>query len=124
MLHIPGLYVMNTDHGRGVFTAQDLTPGDMIELCPVVKIPMGQLSHLDQTIIYEYYFLWEEEGYEACMALGYGSLYNHSSTPNAEVIMDYNDDKICIEAKEDIRAGVEIRIDYTGGTKGEIKLWF
>ena len=125
MLHIPGLYIIETeDKGRGVFTSEVLSPGDMIEICPIIRIPEGQLLHVDPTTFYEYYFLWDEDGYDACVALGYGSLYNHSPEPNAIVIMDYQDGTIKIEAHQEISAGVEILIDYTGGTKGEVELWF
>lgn len=124
MLHIPSLYIMYTKHGRGVSVAEDIAKGDLIEICPIVKIPAGQLQSIDKTILYEYYFLWEEKGFEACIALGYGSLYNHSPTPNAEAQMDYQDNQIRIIAKENITAATEITIDYTGGTKGEVELWF
>jgi len=77
MLHVPGLYIAPANHGRGVFCGHDISKDDIIEVCPIIKIPKGQLENIDPTIIYEYYFLWEEEGYEACLALGYGSLYNH-----------------------------------------------
>jgi len=125
MLHIPGLYILETDNkGRGVFTSEDLSPGDMIEICPIIRIPSGQLINVDPTIFYEYYFIWEESGYDACISLGYGSLYNHDLNPNAIVIMDYEDNTIKIEASSIILPGSEILIDYTGGTKGEVKLWF
>lgn len=125
MLHIPGLYIIEDEiKGRGVYTSEDLQEGDLIEICPIIKIPEGQLSDLDKTHLYDYYFLWEESGYEACIALGYGSLYNHSPSPNAEVVMDYIDGSIKIEASRAIRAGSEILIDYTGGTKGIVDLWF
>ncbi|MEL6124303.1 MAG: SET domain-containing protein-lysine N-methyltransferase [Bacteroidota bacterium] len=124
MLHIPGLYIADTDHGRGVYTGIDISRGDIIERCPIIKIPTGQLRHINPTILYEYYFLWQEEGVEACIALGYGSLYNHSPTPNAEIILDHTDDHIVIQAIQNISPTTEIRIDYTGATKGEIELWF
>ena len=125
MLHIPGLYIAKTEHkGRGVFSSEKLSKGDLIEICPIIKLKKGALVHIDKTSLYDYYFLWEEEGYEACIVLGYGSLYNHSLTPNAIVILDYIDGTIKIEAAEDIPSGSEISIDYTGGTKGEVVLWF
>lgn len=125
MLHIPGLYLLEHESkGRCIHTAIDLQPNDLIEICPIIKIPSGQLKHIDETQLYDYYFLWEEEGYEACIALGYGSLYNHSTTPNAEVVMDYDDGTIRIEASKVIEASSEILIDYTGGTRGIVKLWF
>ena len=58
-----------------------------IELCPVVVIPPHEIETIDKTVIYNYYFLWQNN--QAAIALGYGSLYNHSYDPNAEYIMDY-----------------------------------
>lgn len=125
MLHVPGLYILDTEEfGRGVYTSEPLRQGDMIEICPIIKIPTGQLEQIDKTKIYDYYFLWEEDGYDACIALGYGSLYNHATSPNAEVIMDYVDHQIKIMALSEIEAGDQIFIDYTGGTKGQVRLWF
>ncbi len=129
MLHIPELYIIHTEErGRGVFCAVEINAGDIIEACPIIKIPHGQLKDIDKTIIYEYYFLWEEAGYEACVALGYGSLYNHHPDPNAEAIMDYNTDEIIIRAKRDIMSGQEILINYSDGDITKInereQLWF
>ena len=46
--------------------------------------------------------------------LGYGSLYNHSFTPNADI--DYNvknvENFLQFEAIKDIKAGEEIFFDY------------
>ena len=124
MLHVPGLYILDTEEfGRGVYTSEPLRQGDMIELCPIIKIPTGQLEQIDKTKIYDYYFLWEEEGYEACIALGYGSLYNHNPHPNAEILLDYVDQMIKFSAIQDIEAGSEISIDYQDGNR-DLKLWF
>ncbi len=125
MLHIPGLYIVEDEaKGRCVHTSENLYVGDLIEICPIIKIPQGQFHYLDKTIFYNYYFLWEEEGMEGCLALGYGSLYNHDKFPNASVIMDYEDGTIKIEAFKKMNSGDEITIDYTGGTKDIVKLWF
>ena len=126
MLHIPSLFIMETpERGRGVFTAEALAAGDLIEICPILKIPEMQLNLIDETVLFDYYFLWEEEGYKGCIALGYGSLYNHSKEANAIFIFDYTDDTIKIECQSDIKAGQEIFIDYTGeGLRTEADLWF
>ncbi len=127
MLHVPGLIILDsTLGGRGVFCAHDLAAGDIIEVCPIIKIPTGQLQSIDPTILYEYYFLWNEEGFEACIALGYGSLYNHGVNANVEIILDYTSDEIIFKAIRDIRASQELLIDYQGGDEhGDQKsLWF
>ena len=126
MLHIPGLFITESDgRGRGVFTAEPLSTGDLIEICPIIKIPVGQLDLIDQTILYDYYFLWEEAGYRGCIVLGYGSIYNHNKSANADMIFDYEDSTVKIMSNQDIIQGSELFVDYTGGglTK-ESDLWF
>ena len=125
MLHVPGLYIAETsDKGRGVFTAMAIGIGDIVEICPVVFISKAELSLIDQTIVHDYYFLWPGEEAEACIALGYGSLYNHDARPNAEVRFDLGDGTLTILCLTDIEAGDEILIDYQGGIKHAPALWF
>lgn len=125
MQHIPGLYVGDSElGGRGIFSAHNVNEGDVIEICPLILIPSNQLPSIDNTIIYDYYYNWPgKEGY-ACIALGYGSLYNHSFKPNAEVIFDLDEQTIVIKALENIEVHREILIDYQGGDKNASKLWF
>ena len=125
MLHIPGLYIANSENrGRGVFTAQDLSKGDLIEICPLLFIPKKEVAKIHKTIIHDYYFLLEKPKGAACIALGYGSIYNHNPKPNAIVIFDYEKEEIEIQCKKKINAGSEIFIDYTDGGKGNNELWF
>ncbi len=126
MLHVPGLYIIPSEgRGRGVFTSESLSEGDLIEICPIVKLPDGDLTHIDQTTLYDYYFLWEEEGYRGCIALGYGSIYNHHIKPNSDLLFDYEDSTIKILANQAIASGEELFIDYTGsGLTKESDLWF
>ncbi|MCB0689547.1 MAG: SET domain-containing protein-lysine N-methyltransferase [Saprospiraceae bacterium] len=125
MQHIPGLYVGTSPlGGRGVFSAHDVSEGDIVEICPLLFIPPEQLDKIDKTIFYDYYYAWPgDEGY-ACIALGYGSLYNHSFQPNADIIFDLDDRTIVIKALKEILAHDEILIDYQGGDKNATKLWF
>lgn len=125
MMHVPGLYILpSKNKGRGVFTAEALQPNDIIEICPIIKIPKQQKDIIHQTCLHDYYFIWEEEGFGACLALGYGSLYNHDPDPNATVILDYTDNTILIKALKAIPPNSEILIDYSGGIKGSEGLWF
>ena len=125
MLHIPGLYISNSDErGRGVFTAQDLEAGDLIEICPILVIPAKDVATIHQTIIHDYYFLLENPKGAAFIALGYGSIYNHHSQPNAIVTIDEEKQELEIHSCKKIAAGDEIFIDYTDGGKEDAPLWF
>ena len=86
---IPGLYVAETEKkGRGMFCANGIKEGELIEICPLIKIPKDQVASIDKTILYNYYFLLNDKENPACIALGYGSLYNHTKNPNAEILID------------------------------------
>ena len=57
------------------------------------------------------------------IALGYGSLFNHSDTPNAEFNLDLDAENIHFLATEDIAAGIEITTNYRAGRPDQ-PLWF
>ena len=125
MQHVPGLYVGNSEiSGRGVFSAQSLTKGTVIEVCPVIVFPSTQRVYLDQTKIFEYYFSWPDGKQSLCLALGYGSIYNHADEPNAMVIMNIEAKEIVVEAVKPIPANYEILINYSDGPASHDKLWF
>ena len=121
----PGLYFAESNiSGRGMFCINDIAKGALIEICPVIKLPQKDIKPIDQTNLYNYYFLMEDEAFPACIALGFGSLYNHSHVPNAEVKIDAIDALMFIEAIKNIKAGEEIFLDYVGGPTNEKELWF
>ena len=114
---------MSEIHGRGVFCAHPLSPGDIIEICPVIVLDEQEIDLLSQLLLYEYYYLWGEHQNKCAIALGYGSLYNHTTDPNAEFTPDYSDDTLIFTALKTIAAGEEITVDYQAGAK-ERTLWF
>lgn len=123
MQQIPGLYIVDdSEKGRGVYTALALTAGSTIEICPVIVVPREQVEALHHTLLHDYYFTWPDGNDSIALALGYGSLYNHSSTPNALFIMDLPRQEMIVACKVDIAAGEEITIDYTGDDEGST--WF
>ena len=125
MLHVPGLFVAETkDMGRGVFTAFELNKGDTIEVCPLIIIPPEHFQKIHESNLHDYYFIWPEPKGSACIALGYGSLYNHRSNSNANIFFNIEEEEIVVEASVDIPAGSEIFIDYNGGLEEDSNLWF
>ncbi len=124
MLQIPGLYLLESEQrGRGVFTATEIDKGSLIEICPVIVIPPEQVATIHQTFLHDYYFLWPEPEGAACIALGFGSLYNHSPQPNAEIAYDLESHQIQVRCIQTIPEATEVLIDYNGGTKANL-LWF
>ncbi len=125
MNQIPGLYITtSTDKGRGVFTSIDISEGDIIEVCPVIIMPKAELPIIHKTILHDYYFLWGENMEDCAIALGFGSLYNHEIHPNANFILDLENETIDIVAIKNIMAGEEITLNYNGEPGDETILWF
>ncbi len=125
MHQIPGLYIQREEgKGRGVFTAVDISEGDLIEVCPIIKIPKSQLPIIHKTVLHDYYFLWGEHLEDCAIALGFGSLYNHKTFPNANFILDLDNDTIDVVAIKDIKAGEEISLNYHGESGCTDSLWF
>jgi len=67
--------------GRSVFAARRFECGETIEVCPVIALSEADARKLDGTDFYDYYFGWGKDGKAATIVLGFGSLYNHSSSP-------------------------------------------
>ena len=68
-----------------------------------------------------YVFEWGEG--KVALALGFGSLYNHSYRPNAR----YNDvgpQTKAFQALRDIAPGEEITVNYNGEPARRRKVWF
>ena len=123
-VRLPFIYVAEVPKkGRGVFTARFIPEGSSIESCPVIELSAADKEVIHQTHLHDYYFLWGEEG-GCALALGYGSMYNHASNPNANYEMDNEHKTIDVFAIRDIQAGEEITISYTDGEEEDTVLWF
>lgn len=116
--------VKTTKYGRGVFATIQYIQDDVIEVCPVIVLGKEERSKIDGTKLFDYYFSWGAEEDEAAIALGFGSLYNHSYTPNAKYLKKYNRNEIHIVALKTIKVGEEILVNYNGDPKSIEPLWF
>lgn len=110
--------------GRGVFAVTRFKQGEVIERAPVLIIPAYQREHLDQTVLYNYYFAWGENPEDEAIAMGFGSFYNHSYTPNAVYVKKYEALVVEYIALRDIEAGEEITINYNGYPDDRSPVWF
>jgi SET domain-containing protein len=112
--------------GRGVFALDDFADGALIESVPVILIPGAQWPHLEPTVLalYIYNFGPTAEEEHAAIALGYGSLYNHSFTPNARYIKNWAEQVIRFVAVRNIAAGEEITVNYNGEPANQTPIWF
>ena len=125
-IHPPDVIVApSPGRGRGVFARRRFAPGDIIEVCPMIVLPEGDAVKLDATGLTDYYFGWGSDGKQAAIGLGYGSLYNHSPTPNAEHRKNTADATMVIVACQEIMAGEEIFIPYQTSMQPEPPtVWF
>lgn len=110
--------------GRGIFATHDYKKGQNIESCPVIRLTLEDRKTIDTTALFDYYYAWGEDSSEAAIALGYGSLYNHSYTPNATYSKDFSNDLLLIQACRDISAGEEITVNYNGSPQDMSPVWF
>ncbi|WP_420450342.1 SET domain-containing protein-lysine N-methyltransferase [Ilumatobacter sp.] len=106
-----------TGAGRGVFATRSFEEGEEIERCPMLVAEPDRGDALESGAE-GYVFGWADG--RTALALGYGSLYNHSYDPNATTLE--TGDELVITATREIRVGDEIYINYMGtATDG---VWF
>jgi SET domain-containing protein len=111
-------------YGRGIYAARDIKTGKCIEVSPVIVSPQTEWKYLKKTILSEYYFTWGENYEHKAIALGYGSLFNHSYTPNATFVYKPDILSIAFFTTSDIKRGEEITINYNWYPEDESPLWF
>ena len=107
-----------TAKGRGVFAVRDVAIGDVVEVCPVVivKAKWDEMPEAVQRIVFDWGYLTKSTA-ASCIALGWGSMYNHSNPANLRYVAV--PDELCMHfiAARDIREGEEFTVNYneTGG---------
>ena len=126
----PSVYVKDTGtpKGRGVFAARRFRAGEVVEECPVVlfKKSFETLHKELKTVV----FHWDvPEGAAAtqALALGYGSLYNHSNPSNLRYETDGEGLVMRFIAVRNIGAGEELTINYNadeGAHVSDEDWWF
>ncbi len=102
---------------RGIIATENIKKGAMIERCPIVLIPVKQRALIEKTVLTNYYFDYSNK-FDA-LVLGYGSLLNHSFTPNCEPFYNYKNKIVIIKAIKNINSGEELTQKYFN--KNEIK---
>ena len=108
--------------GRGVFARTDIPKGTIIERVPVVILPVREVfGSGPRTRLAEYAFAWGSD--KMAIACGYGSLYNHSYTPNARFYVDGPASQV-FAAIRNIRSGEEVTVNYDGRPRAKSPVTF
>ena len=108
--------------GRGVFARTFIAAGTEFERVPVLVMPAEEVLNAEEdTVLSHYVFDWGKG--TIALALGFGSVYNHSYTPNARYD-DYARMTKVFTALKDIQPGEEITINYNGHQDDLTPVWF
>ncbi len=122
------IYIQNSKisgAGRGVFALQNIKKGTVIETCPAIHISKYDFSNVNQSILTTYFFSPDKDKENLLLALGFGSLYNHSYQPNAKYKINSKEQNLNFIAIRDIKKNEEITINYKGqNSKNKNPLWF
>ena len=97
---------------RGLIANRVIKSGETLERCPVVLVDHRDDSAFAKTILNRYCYEWTKS-YSA-LVLGYGSLYNHSYSPNVYYVFNYRTKEIVFRALRRIEPGEELFMNYNG----------
>ncbi|KAG0303332.1 hypothetical protein BGZ98_006786 [Dissophora globulifera] len=96
--------------GRGVITAVAIPTRTVIDISPILLFPSEEYSlHGQHTQLDHYTYRWQGG---MALALGLGSMFNHSNKPNVGFQRDFNNKVIRYTTLREIEAGEELCISY------------
>ncbi|KAJ8080714.1 tRNA-specific adenosine deaminase subunit tad3 [Marasmius tenuissimus] len=107
--------------GRGVFASRPITSNTLIEISPVLLFTKDEYERYGKhTVLDHYTFIWKDgtASGKMALALGLGSLFNHSPHPNVSYTLDTSTDSIQYRTCRDVEEGEELCIYYGS------QLWF
>ena len=113
--------------GRGVYARTAIPSNTLVEVSPALVVPASEYAahSLSGTIFESYLFTWSKPSGDLALALGIGSLFNHSdSLPNVSYTLDKRNVSIRYTTTKDVPQGEELCIFYGHGVvfgdKGEL----
>jgi len=107
--------------GKGVFASEEIKKGEIIEVTPILVLDFSDFVDTKWNLLFEYYF-WLDDF--VVLALGYGSMYNHSENPNCEYKINKEDKTMAFTALKDISKDEEILFNYSSSASKKAPLWF
>ena len=105
--------------GRGVFALRPIAKDEVVERVPVLVFSAEENE--TNPVLGHYVFAWGRG--TVALALGYGSLYNHSYRPNCRYDDVGRQTKV-FTAIRDIEIGEELTINYHGSPEADSPVEF
>ncbi|KCZ94017.1 SET domain-containing protein [Hyphomonas johnsonii] len=102
-------------HGRGLFAAAPIRAGDIIAAYPLLILSHEDTATVRSTLLHHYVFYVDEDASgatRAAVAFGEISMCNHSPEANADFVVDAAAETVTLTARQALRPGDEILIDY------------
>ena len=97
----------SADKGVGVFAANDISAGQIVERGIVRRLPTGFDGNTSP-----YVFTWSDDRTVWAIGSGCSTFYNCSDTPNVKMHRDYEKDTFEITALNPISTGEELTHVY------------
>ena len=126
----PETYIKDTGtiKGKGVYANRNYAIGDIIEVSPVIILfaPYSTLPPKLKTRVFNWGNLTQGPASSA-LALGFGSMYNHSNPANVKFKANTENESITFIAEKNISINEELTINYNGpdgSTLSEQDDWF
>lgn len=115
-----------TAKGRGVFATRKISPGELIEVCPVVLVQWSELPESLKLVVFNWGQLTKGSPASA-IALGWGSMYNHGNPANVRYAADTASCTMAFSAARQIDVGEELTVNYNksyGDIHSTEDIWF
>ncbi|HWS53479.1 MAG TPA: SET domain-containing protein-lysine N-methyltransferase [Pyrinomonadaceae bacterium] len=129
-LNAPSVCVKDTGtaKGRGVFALRAFAEGEEVEAAPVLvfRTSFERLPAEVKRFVFDWARLAGARGTHA-LALGYGSMYNHSNPANLRYEADAAARLLRFFALREVAAGEELTINYdvaSGESEADDEYWF
>jgi SET domain-containing protein len=116
------MFFIGTFHpakGRGLFAKMDIPPSTTIHVAPCIPVMKDEYDIYMKHTVMEHYLFNDVRSGNKLLALGYGSLFNHSNHPNVGYSVNHTLQTIEYRSGfQVISEGTELCISYGS------KLWF
>jgi SET domain-containing protein len=110
--------------GWGVFALKDFKKGEIVESAPAMVFTPKERKILERTSLSHYIYPWRSTR-GAALIFGYGSIYNHSYSPNADWKQNFKTMSMVYRAVKNIKRGEEISVNYNGEPEEQTPIdWF